>query len=132
MIPSGTPQRLKRRDVFEIAATWPDQIKGDQRYADDGTAHGNRPDGAPSSQNTGYTDLLRHRYWHFVDTPFAPDGTAVPAIPNPNAKERITLFRAVLASNQPDELKSYDLSEGERPMTLEDSVQAQRLNVFRR
>src|SRR5262249_20185322 len=44
MIPSATPPSLKRQDVFEIAATWSDQIKGDQRYTDDGTQGGNRPD----------------------------------------------------------------------------------------
>jgi hypothetical protein len=52
---------------------------------------------------------LRHKYFHFVDTPFSDDGTALPTIPNPNAKERIDLFRGVLAGSDPDELKSYDM-----------------------
>ena len=43
-------------------------------YTDDGSQNDNRPDGAGSSQNTGYGDTLRHRYWHFVDTPFTRDG----------------------------------------------------------
>ena len=50
-----------------------------------------------------------HKYWHFIDTPFSTDGTPLPAVPAPNALERIRLFRAVLASGSPDELKSYDL-----------------------
>jgi len=53
--------------------------------------------------------MLRHKYWHFVDTPFTTDGTALPPIPTPNAPERITLFRAVLNSSAADPLKSYDL-----------------------
>ena len=51
-----------------------------------------------------------HKYWHFIDTPFTVDGTALPAIPTPNAQERIALFRTVLASTSPEELKSYDLT----------------------
>src|SRR3989442_13940303 len=96
--------------VFLIAATWPDEIKGEFQYGDDGTNSGNTPDGTSSSQNTGYRDLLRHKYWHFVDTPFTNDGTTLPAIPTPNAQDRIALFRGVLASNSDDKLKSYDLA----------------------
>jgi hypothetical protein len=51
-----------------------------------------------------------HKYWHFIDTPFTIDGTALPAIPTPNAQERIALFRTVLASTSADPLKSYDLT----------------------
>jgi len=109
-VPAGTPAKFKRRMVFMIAATWPDQIKSEAGYTDDGTDNGNRPDGPPSSQNTGYSDHLHHKYWHFVDTPLTQDGTALPAIPVPNAQERIALFRGVLASTDPDPLKSYDLT----------------------
>jgi hypothetical protein len=111
MIPAGTSDADKQMMIFMIAATWPDQIKRESTYTDDGTDNGNRPDGPPSSQNTGYTDLLRHKYWHFVDRPFTQDGTALPDVPQPNAQDRIALFRTVLASTtDPDLLKSYDLS----------------------
>jgi S1/P1 Nuclease len=109
-VPARTQAKFKRMMVFMIAATWPDQIKREAGYTEDGTDKGNRPDGPPSSQNTGYSDHLRHRYWHFVDTPFTQDGTALPAIPVPNAEERIGIFRGVLASTDPDPLKSYDLT----------------------
>jgi len=109
MLPAGTPAKYKRMMIFMIAATWPDEIKSDSTYSDDGSNNGNTPDGAPSSQNTGYSDLLRHKYFHFVDTPFSDDGTPLPAIPVPNAKERIDLFRGVLAGSDTDELKSYDM-----------------------
>jgi hypothetical protein len=110
MIPAGTAPKFRPMMIFMIAATWPDQIKGETGYTDDGPdPHGDRPDGATSSQNTGYTDHLHHKYWHFVDKPFSQDGTALPPIPDPNAETRIGLFRTVIAGSDPDELKSYDL-----------------------
>jgi hypothetical protein len=97
--------------IFMIAATWADGIKRDSTYTKDGGQNGNRPDGSPApAKNTGYDDLLMHKYWHFIDTPFTTDGTALPAIPTPNAQERIALFRTVLASTSVDGLKSYDLT----------------------
>jgi hypothetical protein len=95
--------------VFMIAATWADDIKGESQYSDDGTDGGNRPDGASSSLNVGYSDLLRHRYWHFVDIPFSSNGSPLPSIPTPNVQTQIIAFRAVLSSSQSDNLKSYDL-----------------------
>jgi hypothetical protein len=97
--------------IFMIAATWADQIKRDPGYTKDGNQNGNRPEGSPDpGRNTGYDDLLMHKYWHFIDTPFSTDGTPLPPIPTPNAQERIALFRAVLASASYDGLKSYDLA----------------------
>ena len=110
LVPPGTPKADKDRMLFMIAATWADQIKGDSRYKSDGSHDGNRPDGSPNpAANRGYVDKLRHKYWHFIDTPFAIDTTPLPPIPTPNAQERIKLFRGVLASNAKDALKSYDL-----------------------
>ncbi len=91
-----------------IAAIWADDIKGDSKYSDDGPDP-NTPDGASSSQNIGYGDLFRHRYWHFIDTPFYIDNTSGYTTPTPNAQTQIAAFRAVLASSQSDDLKSYDL-----------------------
>jgi hypothetical protein len=111
LIPAGTPAADRPALLFAIAATWPDHIKSDPTFTDDGTDGGNRPDGASSSQNTGYTDKLRHKYWHFIDEPFSRDQTALPMVPTPNAEERIHLFRGVLATSGTgqDGLKSYDL-----------------------
>jgi hypothetical protein len=110
LIPPGTPPEDQRMMVFMIAATWPDRIKSDSHYSDDGTENGNRPDGVSSRLNIGYPDLLRHKYWHFVDEPFTQDGTKLAPVPTPNALTQIAAFRAVLASNKSDALKSYDLS----------------------
>jgi hypothetical protein len=108
-IPAGTSADDHDRILFMIASVWADDIKGAPQYSDDGSDGGNTPDGETSSQNIGYSDLLRHRYWHFVDTRFSPDQTQLPAIPAPNAQTQIVAFRAILASSQPDALKSYDL-----------------------
>ena len=97
--------------IFMLAATWADQIKTDPNYTNDGTDDGDRaPEGPSASQNIGYQDHDRHKYWHFVDTPFSQDGTPVGNVPLPNAQTQIAAFRAVLASDSPDELKSYDLT----------------------
>jgi S1/P1 Nuclease len=109
-IPKGTSLKDRRMMIFMIAATWPDQIKSEKGYTDDGSDGGNRPDGATSSLNVGYKDKLHHKYWHFVDTPFSDDGTALPAIPTPNAQTQIDVFRTVLSSNKSNPLKSYDLA----------------------
>lgn len=109
-VPSGTSAAKSKMLIFMMAATWPDYIKHKAGYSDDGSENGDRPDGATSSQNIGYSDHLHHKYWHFVDTPFSTDGTPLPALPTPNAQTQITTFRAVLASNDPDPKKSYDLA----------------------
>ena len=109
-IPGGSAEE-KNMMIFMLAATWADAIKRDPAYQADGSQGGNRPEGSPDpAGNTGYADRLMHKYWHFVDTPFAEDGTPLPAIPTPNAGELIRLFREALASARPDELKSYDLT----------------------
>src|SRR6266542_988312 len=108
-IPTGTSQAKRKLMIFMMAATWPDFIKSKPGYTDDGTEGGNRPDGATSVQNIGYSDHLHHKYWHFVDTPFSTNSTTLPSLPSPNAETQIAAFRSVLASNDPDEKKSYDL-----------------------
>jgi len=99
LIPEGTSAARTKMMIFMIAATWPDRIKSDPDYHSDGFHGGNRPpNDASASQNIGYEDFARHKYWHFIDKPFSPDGTALPPIPTPNAQEMITLFRTVLRS----------------------------------
>ena len=110
MIPNGTPASARPKLLFMIAATWADQIKGDHQHVVDGSQGGNRPptDGT-ADRNTGYTDTAMHKYWHFIDEPFSQDGTQTVEPPVPNALTQIDAFRAVLSSNSPDPLKSYDL-----------------------
>lgn len=112
MIPPGVSTDDRKRMIFMLAATWPDAIKGDPNYHDDGEEGGNRPSGPEARRNTGYDDLNRHKYWHFIDVPFSQDGTDVSAvaIPTPNAETQIAAFRETLHSASASEaLKSYDL-----------------------
>lgn len=103
LIPKGTPADQRDMMLFMIAATWPDEIKSDSTYQNDG------PSGPSASQNKGYSDHNRHKYWHFIDTPFTQDGTTLPPVPTPNAATEIAIFRDTLASKKSDTLKSYDL-----------------------
>jgi S1/P1 Nuclease len=99
--------REERDEVaFVMAATWPDEIKSEREYVNDG----DRPFGPDTARNIGYADHLQHRYWHFIDLPFSTDHTPLlqPAVPN--AQTQIALFRKTLASpGASDALKSYDL-----------------------
>jgi hypothetical protein len=107
----GVPAAQRDRVAFVEAAKWADFIKQAPGYVADGTENGNRPANVPaSSQNIGYADRLMHKYWHFIDVPFSPDGTATQAPDFVNAKTQIRAFRAALkAANVSDDVKSYDL-----------------------
>lgn len=92
--------------AFLKAATWPDYIKHAAGYTNDGES----PSNPNVSQNSGYDDRLMHRYWHYIDLPFSPDGTALVQPVPPNAQTQIAAFRATLASHTASNaLKSYDL-----------------------
>jgi len=110
----GVPESARREVAFVQAAHWADDIKGpNSGYVADGTNGGNTGVQPGASDNLGYApaDTAMHKYWHFVDAGFSPDGTPVPATPTPNAQDRIVLFAQVLGSaTAGDALKSYDLS----------------------
>jgi hypothetical protein len=111
LIPAGTAAADRSRYIFMLAATWPDEIKSDSNYHNDGSGGGDVPDGPEAGRNTGYDDFNRHKYWHFVDAPFSQDGTDVSSltIPTPDAKTQIEAFRTTLNSTSPEGVKSYDL-----------------------
>jgi len=101
------PAAKRKQTAFVMAATWPDFIRSAAGYKNDGDKP---PPGPASSQNIGYSDHLMHRYWHFIDTPFSTDGTALVQPVAPNAKTQIELFTAAIASTDvSDDIKSYDL-----------------------
>ena len=111
----GVSEDIQDKVAFMMASTWPDIIKRDHKHITDGAAgsHGDRPAGTPDdSKNIGYSDNLMHKYWHFIDEPFSPDGTALPEPAVPNAQTQIAAFRAKLApsSGASDDVRSYDLT----------------------
>ena len=92
--------------AFVMAATWSDVIKHEVGYTNDGDA----PAGPDAARNIGYADKLQHKYWHYIDIPFSPDGTSLKKPDSPNAETQIAAFRAALASpSSSDDVKSYDL-----------------------
>lgn len=99
------------RMAFLKASVWADDIKRDgSGYIRDGTQNGNRPSGPNAARNIGYADKLQHKYWHFIDRPFSPDGTPLVSPSVPNVTTQIALFRATLSSaTASDDVKSYDL-----------------------
>jgi hypothetical protein len=114
---SSLPPGQQSVAVFMLAATWPDAIKlagydckPNPGFGPDGAAGGDiAPVGPEASQNIGYGDSHRHKYWHFVDTPFSTDGTPTKPASHPNALDEIITLTAALASNESEDLKSYDL-----------------------
>lgn len=105
------PPQERDQIAFMMAATWPDAIKRYGDYHADGPADGERPPPGPQArQNVGYADHSMHKYWHFINEPFSPDGTPLRDPETPNAQSQIAAFRATLSDpNASDEVKSYDL-----------------------
>ena len=107
---AGVAAKDKDRIAFVKASGRADDIKRDPAYKQDGTHNGNRPSGPNSARNIGYTDKLQHKYWHFIDMPFSPDGTTLVTPSVPNAQTQIALFRETLKSTMAsNNVKSYDL-----------------------
>jgi|EndMetStandDraft_8_1072994.scaffolds.fasta_scaffold68796_2 hypothetical protein len=108
---AGVPAGKRDQIAFVRAATWPDAIKRDDAYQSDGPDNGDRPPPGPeASQNIGYADHLRHKYWHFINRPFSPDGTALQNPDTPNVSTQIEALRAKLSEpGASDNVKSYDL-----------------------
>ncbi len=103
----GVAKADQNETAFVMAATWPDAIKSKKNYTNDGE----HPTDPNAAANAGYTDKLMHRYWHYIDEPFSPDGTALVQPQTPNAQTQIAAFRKALASpDATDKLKSYDLT----------------------
>ena len=100
---TGVPKAQQAKVAFMRAATWPDFIKRAKGYQqkDD-------PTGSNAARNIGYSDKLKHGYWHYEDLPFSPDGTPSQNPATPNAETQIDAFRTVLTDpNASDGLKSY-------------------------
>jgi len=102
----GVAKAKQNKTAFVMAATWPDAIKGKKTYTNDGE-HPTNPNAAA---NIGYSDKLMHRYWHYIDEPFSPDGTPLAQPQVPNAQTQIAEFRKTLGlPGAANNLKSYDL-----------------------
>jgi S1/P1 Nuclease len=106
------PLADQARVAFVKASTWADDIANEPDYTTDGPGNGFRPPPGPqAAQNIGYADHFRHKYWHFINTPFSPDGTALQEPEAPNLKTQIRILRAALASGPRTsaDVRSYDM-----------------------
>ena len=107
-LPKKTSAAKTKMYVFMMAATWPDEIKASNSgYTSD---HDTIPDSPEATSNAGYTDMLMHTYWHYIDVPFSTDGTPLPPVPSVNAQTQIAALRQDIASDEADAVKSYDLT----------------------
>ncbi|WP_050385875.1 S1/P1 nuclease [Bradyrhizobium pachyrhizi] len=108
----GVPASQRDQVAFVKAATWSDQIKSLSDYHNDGDRNGDvAPQTPEASQNIGYDDHFRHKYWHFIDEPFSTDGTPLQQPQAPNAQTQIAAFKKTLAdTTAQDGVRSYDLS----------------------
>jgi hypothetical protein len=110
---AGTPAGQEGLVAFLNSAIWPDCIKGDAcpGYVADGPNNGNTPPSdASASQNIGYADHAMHKYWHFIDLPYAPTGLPTQPTPSVNAETQIIRMRIALRSTASDDIKSYDIA----------------------
>ena len=104
-LPAGLSQDDRNLYLFMRAATWADSIK--HRWLIDSDTP---PAGRTTEIHIGFTDKESHGYWHFIDSGFASDDSAIPATPAPNAATQIAALRQFIATNEVDSLKAYDLA----------------------
>jgi hypothetical protein len=97
---------LKSRDLVMAAATWPDLIKDDKSYADNGYV-----EAGPITAVTD--DHTMHKGWHFIDTPLQRDSTPTTVkAPTANTVDGVTVLHVLvtqLGSNESDQQKAFDL-----------------------
>jgi hypothetical protein len=98
------PEAERARIAFVHAATWPDDIKKDPAWRKDPIEE------SGADANIGFGDRRMHHYWHFAGFPWSTDGTPGKPPREPDALERLGVFRRALASDVPDDLAAYDLT----------------------
>jgi S1/P1 Nuclease len=103
---NGAAEADRDEIAFVRAATWSDFIK---RSSAGFTNDGEDPSVPSAMLNIGYADHFQHRYWHYIDLPFANDGTPLIQPKAPNAETQINTFRDPVASEAGDDVRSYDL-----------------------
>ena len=107
---AGVADDMKDKTAFMRASVWPDDIKNKTThpgFVDDGDTP---PKTKQAGQNIGYADKRMHKYWHYKDVPFSPDGTKTFPAPSVNAETQIRRFTAAISKpGVSDNIKSYDI-----------------------
>ncbi len=94
----------RARAAFIRAASWPDEIRNDDRFYDD-----TRKDAVPTPTLPGFPGMQRHTNWHYADFPFSPDGTPLIQDPPPNALTEIRRMLEEIGPLSDSALSAYDL-----------------------
>src|SRR5690606_2100980 len=95
----------RERVAFMRAATWPDAIKGKRDYRD-----APRQREGATGAGSGYRDRYLHRGWHYINTPYSPDGTPVRRARTPNLLTQLdALIETLQAPSLDDETRSHHL-----------------------
>lgn len=94
LLAEGGPaeEKAKLRYAFMKAAFWPDIIKGDLRFYDDG-----KRDATATATKPGFPEMKQHRDWHYINIPFSTDGTETVNPRDPNVLSQILWIRPLLA-----------------------------------
>jgi hypothetical protein len=107
---SGVADDLKDKTAFMRAAVWPDDIKNPFTHGGFKNDGDTPPKTKQAGQNIGYADKRMHKYWHYKDVPFSPDGTKTFRAPSVNAETQIRRFTAAISKpGVSDNIKSYDV-----------------------
>lgn len=98
MLTQGSPEDAKRkaRYAFMQAAYWPDTIKGDPRFYDDG-----RFGVTATAPQPGFADMKQRRNWHYINVPFSTDGTETVPPREPNVLSQIKAILGVIGREAP-------------------------------
>ena len=90
--------------AFVHAAPWPDLIiYNDDRFYDELA-----PNAQPTTLLPGFPDMMRHRAWHYFDTPFSGDGTPVIEQQPPHLMTELPRLLAEIATVDSQQA-AYDL-----------------------
>ncbi len=100
--PSDPAARAKY--AFVHAASWPDELRGDERFYDE-----SRPDSKTTPLLPGFPDMGRHMTWHYFDIPFSDDGSSVEQQPPPHILSELTRLIAEESDKPTAAQASYDL-----------------------
>lgn len=93
------------KSLVMAASVWPDLIKSDSSYRNNGY----RERGPITSVSF---DHIKHKGWHFIDTPVSLDGTPVGPAPDGDTVDAVTVINVLvrqLNSNESGPQKAYDL-----------------------
>ena len=90
--PADPGQRA--RFAFASASVWPDEIRSDRRFHDEGKT--------PTPLLAGFPDMGRHTNWHYTNLPLSQDGTKGPPPPTPNAVTELDRLIGILGKPAAD------------------------------